>query len=116
MKSDRLAKNLLRDFEKTYDHDREARALQSRGEFLAEFPIERLNRLKRDNYVIGLQKPTFCDRVEVRTRSWAVIQGSTAIKFGIYFGKKKVSPPSNTIIRTNSALMLTAHSEQYGLP
>jgi len=92
MKSDRLAKNLLRDFEKTYDHDREARALQSRGEFLAEFPIERLNRLKRDNYVIGLQKPTFCDRVEVRTRPWAVIQGSTAIKFGIYFGKKKGEP------------------------
>lgn len=89
MKSDRLAKQFLRDFEKAYDPDREARAVQSRGEFLAAFPVERLSRLKRDDYVIGLQKPTFCDRVEVRTRPWAVIQGATALKFGIYFGKKK---------------------------
>lgn len=89
MKADRLAKHLLRDFEKAYDLDREARAVQSRGEFLAAFPVDRLNRLKRDDYVIGLQKPTFCDRVEVRTRAWAVIQGATALKFGIYFGNKK---------------------------
>ncbi|WP_426203885.1 hypothetical protein [Pseudomonas sp. TWP3-1] len=84
-----LSVALLRAFEKNYDPDREARAEQSRGEFLESFPIERLNRLKVDDYVIGLQRPTFCDRVEVKTRPWAVIQGSTAIKFGIYFGATK---------------------------
>jgi hypothetical protein len=84
-----LSVALLRAFEKNYDPDREARAEQSRGEFLESFPIARLNRLKVDDYVIGLQRPTFCDRVEVKTRPWAVIQGSTAIKFGIYFGATK---------------------------
>jgi hypothetical protein len=89
MSSNPLSASLLKTFEKSYDPDREARAEQSRGEFLESFPIRRLNRLKMDDYVIGLQRPTFCDRVEVKTRPWAVIQGSTAIKFGIYFGATK---------------------------
>lgn len=89
MRSDPLSPALLKDFEKNYDPDREAKAEQSRGEFLEAFPIVRLNRLKLNDYVIGLKRPTFCDRVEVRTRPWAVIQGSTAIKFGIYFGATK---------------------------
>lgn len=89
MKSAPLSPTRLEHFEKNYDPDREARAQQSRGAFLEAFPIERLGRLKRDEYVIGLQRPTFCNQVEVGTRPWAVIQGSTAIKFGIYFGTTK---------------------------
>lgn len=42
--------------------------------------------------MIGHQKPTFCAYVEAKTRSWANIQGSTADKFGIYFGKTKTDP------------------------
>jgi hypothetical protein len=45
--------------------------------------------MRRDDYVIGLQRPTFCTHVEVKTRSWANIQGATSLKFGIYFGKTK---------------------------
>ena len=73
MTSNPLSASLLKTFEKSYDRDREARAEQSRGEFLESFPITRLNRLKVDDYVIGLQRPAFCDRVEVKPRPWAVI-------------------------------------------
>lgn len=40
-------------------------------------------------FAIHLFFATFCDYVEVKTRSWAIIQGATAFKFGIYFGKTK---------------------------
>jgi hypothetical protein len=87
-----LTANSLNGFSKNYDSGRESAAEQSRGEFIEAFPIAKLNRLRLKDYVIGLQLPTFCDRVEAKTRPWAVIQGSTAIKFGIYFGATKSDP------------------------
>lgn len=45
-----------------------------------------------DQYVIGLQSPTFCTYVEAKTRQWATIQGSPAFKFGVYFGRTKRDP------------------------
>lgn len=82
----------LSDFENTFDPVRENSALQTRGEFIDAFPISRLKNLTPENYVIGLKTPTFCYRVEVQTRAWAVIQGATAFKFGIYFGRTKSDP------------------------
>jgi hypothetical protein len=82
----------LRAFDATYDMTHEDLAFQVRGEFLRAFPKENLSRLSLDQYVIGHQRPTFCTYVEVTTRSWAIIQGSTASKFGIYFGKTKSDP------------------------
>jgi hypothetical protein len=81
-------------FEATFDEAREAFAFQTRGEFLKAFPIRRLGDLSIDNYVIGLNAPTFCYYVEVRTRAWANIHGATSFKFGIYFGKTKSDPRS----------------------
>lgn len=82
----------LQAFDAVYDTTREDLAFQVRGEFLRAFPKEYLDRLSLDQYVIGHQKPTFCTHVEVKTRSWAIIQGSTSSKFGIYFGKTKSDP------------------------
>jgi hypothetical protein len=79
----------LASFEAAYDTSREDLALQTRGAFLRAFPRSRLRDLTVDTYVIGLHSPTFCDFVEVKTRSWAIIQGATAFKFGIYFGRTK---------------------------
>lgn len=42
-----------------------------------------------DEYVIGKGTASFCACVEAKTKSWANIQGATANKFGIYFGKTK---------------------------
>lgn len=74
-------------FEQSYDAKHEDLAAQARGEFLQNFPLNRLSKIELNDYVIGLQSPTFCTHVEVKTRPWANIQGSTAHKFGIYFGK-----------------------------
>jgi hypothetical protein len=79
----------LASFEAAYDTSREDLALQTRGAFLRAFPRSRLRDLTVDTYVIGLHSPTFCDFVEVKTRSWAIIQGATAFKFGIYFWRTK---------------------------
>lgn len=82
----------LHKFDATYDRTREDLALRSRGDFLRAFPIKRLPDLEVDDYVIGLKKPTFCDYVEPKTSSWAVIMGATAFKFGIYYGRTKADP------------------------
>ena len=79
----------IRTFDQKYDSAHEDIAAHSRGEFLQAFPISRLSGMKLDDYVIGHQSPTFCTHVEVKTRPWANIQGATANKFGIYFGKTK---------------------------
>jgi len=82
----------LNAFDAAYDTSREDLALQTRGAFLRAFPQNRLRDLTIDTYGIGLRSPTFCDYVEVKTRSWAIIQGATAFKFGIYFGRTKSDP------------------------
>jgi Domain of unknown function (DUF3883) len=85
-------RSALAEFENRYDPTREETALNARGKFLKAFPIGRINRLTVDQYVIGYKKPTFCAFVEAKTSSWARIQGATAYKFGIYFGRDKSHP------------------------
>lgn len=90
----------LRTFDATYDATRSEIAFQTRGDFLEKYPKERLSRISLDNYVIGHQTPTFCAYVEAKTKAWANIQGATAIKFGVYFGRTKSDP--NKIYRYNT--------------
>jgi hypothetical protein len=87
-----LSKVALNAFDKAYDNEHEDIAAQVRGEFLRAFPLTKLADIKLDEYVIGLQRPTFCTFVEAKTRPWANIQGATSEKFGIYFGKVKGDP------------------------
>ncbi len=77
----------LQNYNKVFDTNYEDIAFEARGEFLRLFPRSRLQNIKLDDYVIGLKRPTFCFYVEVKTRPWANIQGATAFKFGIFFGK-----------------------------
>ncbi|CAN7779833.1 DUF3883 domain-containing protein [Variovorax sp. LjRoot84] len=76
----------LEAYDKIFSTTYEDKAIQSRGEFLQAFPLDTLGKLDLEDYVIGRQSPTFCTFVEARTRAWASINGSPAIKFGIYFG------------------------------
>lgn len=76
-------------FERSFDTSHEDKAVSTRGQFLRDFPLNRLKDLTLDDYVIGKGTASFCTHVEAKTREWATIQGSTAIKFGIYFGKTK---------------------------
>lgn len=82
----------LQAFEQIYDATHEDIAAQTRGQFLESFPLINLPGIEIDDYVIGRKRPTFCTHVEAKTRPWANIQGATANKFGIYFGKTKTDP------------------------
>lgn len=79
-------------FENTFDSSYEDKAVSSRGQFLRDFPLARLKDITLDDYVIGKGTASFCAHVEAKTKEWAVIQGSTAIKFGVYFGRTKSDP------------------------
>lgn len=82
----------LEAFSKAFNTEYEEHALTSRGDFLQAFPLESLKDLTLDDYVIGKGTPTFCSRVEVKTKAWANMQGATARKFGIYYGRTKTDP------------------------
>lgn len=82
-----------RAFARRYDFHNEDTAHMQRGEFLRRFPEVRLRRLKLKDYAIGQNKgKSFCHWVEPGTKNWAAITGSTAKKFGIYFGKERHDP------------------------
>jgi Domain of unknown function (DUF3883) len=87
-----LPKSIIDEFNAQYDTSAEDQANQARGEFLLAFPSNGLPALTLDGYVIGTKKPTFCTYVEVKTKLWANIFGTTAPKFGIYFGRTKTDP------------------------
>jgi len=79
-------------FAKTYDNSHEDAAATSRGDFLRAFPLKNLKKITLSEYVIGKGTASFCARVEAKTKAWANIQGATAYKFGIYFGKTSSDP------------------------
>ena len=55
--------------------------------FRKEFSPEKIKNLSLDEYITGKQNPsTFCNRIENELNNWGNIHGSTAKKFGIYFG------------------------------
>lgn len=87
-----FSKRSLQAFDITYDMGHQSDSEHVRGEFLDAFPLDALEKLSLQKYVIGTQRPTFCTFVEAKTRAWANIQGATALKFGIYFGRTKKDP------------------------
>lgn len=62
-----------------------------RKNFIKEFTINKINEMTLDQYVVG-KKDTFCKKLETDLRHLGVIQGTTAFKFGIYYGKEKSDP------------------------
>ena len=58
-----------------------------RKKFTSDYPINRITKLKLDDYVIGKGNPTFCNRIENDLNEWGNIHGSFAVKFGLYYGK-----------------------------
>ena len=91
-------KSELLSFDENHNTEHEDDALHAGAEFLELFPKKSLQTLTLNDYVIGLDRPTFCHFVEVKTRYWARITGATAFKFGIYYGRTKSDPKKNTEI------------------
>lgn len=86
-----ITERALRAFEATYDTALEESALESRDEFVRRFPAANLGTLTLEQYAVG-KGETFCAHAEAKTKAWAVIQGATAFKFGVYFGKTQSDP------------------------
>ena len=85
----KIDEDVLREWDEQYDSSIDDRAMHDRGEFLRAFPVDSLHSMSIEDYVVGMQTPTFCNYVESKTKSWAIIQGSIASRFGVYFGKVK---------------------------
>lgn len=56
------------------------------NEFKKNYSIETIQHLELDDYVTGKGAPSFCNRIESELNGWGNIHGSTAKKFGIYYG------------------------------
>lgn len=82
----------LHTFAQNFDTAYEDKALSTRGQFLRSYPLSQLKNITLDDYVIGKGTASFCACVEAKTKAWANMQGATANKFGIYFGKTKSDP------------------------
>lgn len=55
--------------------------------FKKDYPSEKIRSLSLDDFVSGKGDPTtFCNRIENELNDWGNIHGSTAKKFGIYYG------------------------------
>lgn len=82
----------LHTFAQKFDTANEDKAVNTRGQFLRSYPLSQLKNITLDEYVIGKGTSSFCACVEAKTKAWANMQGATANKFGIYFGKTKSDP------------------------
>src|SRR5260370_27995101 len=64
-----------------------------RKQFLRKFPQDKLSDLDIDQYVEGKgNKDSFCNWLENHLVELGSMSGATAIKFGIYYGRKKSDP------------------------
>ncbi len=79
-------------FSRNFDTTYEDKAVSVRGHFIQSYPLGKIKNITLDEYVIGRGTESFCACVEAKSRAWANMQGATAYKFGIYFGKTKSDP------------------------
>lgn len=82
----------LNTFAQHFNTEYEDKAVTTRGQFLSAYPLYNLKNITLEEYVIGKGTASFCACVEAKTKAWANMQGATANKFGIYFGKTKSDP------------------------
>jgi len=84
----------LREFQLEFEKKRtnfisEYKEIESlRAKFVNDYSVKKILSLKIDEYVAGKSdNTTFCNRIENELNNWGNIHGSTAKKFGLYFGK-----------------------------
>lgn len=75
-------------FEQKFNEHMENKVSALRNQFVKDFTKDRILRMEIDEYVNGKgNKSTFCNRIETELKELGNMKGSTARKFGIYFGK-----------------------------
>lgn len=84
-----ILKNSLENFEKIISTSELEKCEQQRINFVTKsFSIERINKMKIDDYVLGKGECTFCRFIEYKLKSLGDIRGATAAKYGVYYGKR----------------------------
>ncbi len=79
----------IANFDKEFDKDEENRLEKLRKNFVEEFPQNKIQNLKFDEYIVGKQKQnSFCYCIETKLEGLGNIHSSPAIKFGVYYGKQ----------------------------
>lgn len=59
------------------------------ADFLQRYPLEKLDSMKIDEYVVGLSNDNFSNLLEFKTRALGGIRGGTSAKHGIYAKKQE---------------------------
>lgn len=79
----------LNNFSLSFDINKEKELENLRNIFINKFSVDKIVTLPLDDYVVGKQNEnSFCNFLENRLKDLGDIHGSTAIKFGIYFGRQ----------------------------
>ncbi len=91
MNEQRALQKAIEEFNNYPDFSQSDEYVSLRNEFLEKFPIKSLETITIEQYALGLDatyKDSFCYWLETRLQMFGDIHGSTAAKFGVYFGKR----------------------------
>lgn len=58
-----------------------------RQQFVSDYNMQKLMNMTKEEYVVGLKPDSFCNRLETQLKDLGDIHGSSATKFGLYYGK-----------------------------
>lgn len=80
---------LIRNFNSKLDEIKvnEEKLENIRAQFVSDYSIVNIQNLTKESYCIGLDKTTFCYRIENELKELGDMHGSYAPKFGLYYGK-----------------------------
>ena len=59
-----------------------------RDQFVKDYSIENIEKLTKETYCTGIDKTTFCYRIEHELKDLGDMRGAFANKFGLYYGKE----------------------------
>ena len=81
--------HLINEFNKQMDERRKEEEIleTKRRQFVKDYSINNIKKLTKEDYCLGLDKTTFCYRIENELQESGNIHGSNATKFGLYYGK-----------------------------
>lgn len=81
--------NLINEFNNQMDEKRKEEEIfeTKRRQFVKDYSINNIKKLTKEDYCLGLDKTTFCYRIENELQELGNIHGSDATKFGLYYEK-----------------------------
>ena len=65
----------------------DTKAEKIRKQFVMDYNIKNLEKLTKETYCTGINKTTFCYRIEHELKDLGDMRGAFASKFGLYYGR-----------------------------